>query len=151
MRTASSASATSPRWRSPSTTGTWTVRRAHGSWPTWPRSSRTRRAHSSSEQSRGMVGHNLPMPRELTEPADLCLPEGRLNPDAVGWSRTPLHTAHLRGWGRNKRWEYWGIVTPTHIVAVRVASLDCAGGHRPYAIAQGDRRARQAKAVVHVV
>ena len=25
---------------------------------------------------------------------------------------------NLRGWGRNKRWEYWGVVTPTHILGV---------------------------------
>ncbi|MFI6325037.1 DUF2804 domain-containing protein [Nonomuraea sp. NPDC050556] len=65
--------------------------------------------------------------REITEPVDLCLPDGRLNPAAVGWTRRPLHRANLRGWGRCKRWEYWGIVTPTHIVGVVVASLDYAG------------------------
>ena len=55
---------------------------------------------------------------ELNAPVDLCLPDGRLNPAAVGWTRRPLHTANLRGWGRNKRWEYWGIVTADHIVNV---------------------------------
>lgn len=73
-----------------------------------------------------------PMPREITEPVDLCLPDGTLNPAAVGWSRTPLHTANLTGWGRNKRWEYWGVVTPTHIVGVVVSSLDYAGVHSLY-------------------
>ncbi|WP_347813327.1 hypothetical protein [Actinomadura sp. KC345] len=41
--------------------------------------------------------------REITEAVDLCLPSGRLNPDAVGWTRRPLHRADLRGRGRVKR------------------------------------------------
>ncbi|WP_067432399.1 DUF2804 domain-containing protein [Nocardioides jensenii] len=77
------------------------------------------------------------MPRELTEPIDLCLPDGTLDPAAVGWSRTPLHHANLQGWGRNKRWEYWGIVTPVLIVGVVVSSLDYAGVHSLYVL---DRR-----------
>src|SRR3546814_1790527 len=88
------------------------------------------------------------LPRELTEPADLCRPEGRLNPDAVGWSRTPLHTANLRGWGRNKRWEYWGIVTPTHIVGVVVSSLDYAGVHSLYVLDRATRRELSPEVVV---
>ncbi len=67
------------------------------------------------------------MEREITEPVDLCLPDGRLNPDAVGWSRTPLHRANLRGWGRAKRWEYWGVVTPRLCLGVVASSLDYAG------------------------
>lgn len=70
--------------------------------------------------------------REIAAPVDLCLPDGRLNPDAVGWSRTPLHRTALRGWGRGKRWEYWGLVTPTHIVGLTVSSLDYAGVHSAY-------------------
>ena len=72
--------------------------------------------------------------REITEPVDLCLPSGRLRPDAVGWSRRPLHHANLRGWGRNKRWEYWGIVTPTHVVGLVASSLDYAGVHSLYVL-----------------
>lgn len=77
------------------------------------------------------------MPREITEPVDTCLPDGRLNPQAVGWSRHPLHRDTLRGWGRAKRWEYWGIVTPTHVVGVVASSLDYAGVHSLYVL---DRR-----------
>jgi hypothetical protein len=72
--------------------------------------------------------------REITEPVDLCLPGGRLDPDAVGWTRRPLHRANLRGWGRTKRWEYWGIVTPTHVVGVTISSLDYAGVHGLYVL-----------------
>jgi len=35
----------------------------------------------------------------LSAPVELCLPDGRLNPAAIGWTRRPLHTANLRGWG----------------------------------------------------
>ena len=71
--------------------------------------------------------------RELTSEASLTLPNGRLNRDAVGWMRGPLlDTSGIggcRGWGRNKRWEYWNITTPTHIVALTVSSLDYAAVH----------------------
>ncbi|GAA3097385.1 DUF2804 family protein [Nonomuraea salmonea] len=55
-----------------------------------------------------MVTHE----REITAAVDLCLPDGRLDPRAVGWTRRPLHRANLRGWGRTKRWEYWGWSPP---------------------------------------
>lgn len=71
--------------------------------------------------------------RELTEPIALCLPDGRLNRRSVGWSRFPLHdTSGISGrssWGRNKRWEYWAVTTPTHIVSLTVSSLDYASVH----------------------
>jgi hypothetical protein len=72
--------------------------------------------------------------REITTEVDLALPSGRLNPDAVGWSRRPLHRTGLPGWGRRKRWEYWGLVTPTHIVGLTVSSLDYAGVHGAYVL-----------------
>lgn len=62
--------------------------------------------------------------RELTAPVDLCLPGGQLNRDAIGWTRRPLVRANLRGWGRNKRFEYWCITTPTHVIAVNVSHSD---------------------------
>jgi hypothetical protein len=40
-----------------------------------------------------------------------------------------MHTANLRGWGRRKRWEYWGIVTREVIVGLTVSSLDYLGLH----------------------
>ncbi|RDV36464.1 DUF2804 domain-containing protein [Bradymonadaceae bacterium TMQ3] len=68
---------------------------------------------------------------ELTSAVDLCRPDGRLNPAAAGFARRPLIRPNLRGgpgwWGRNKRWEYWGIVTPEHVIGVTIASLDYAG------------------------
>lgn len=80
--------------------------------------------------------------REITAPVDLCLPDGRLNPAAVGWTRRPLHRSNLRGWGRAKRWEYWGIVTPSHIVGLVVSSLDYAGLHGVYVLDRSTGRER---------
>lgn len=62
--------------------------------------------------------------RELTAPVDLCLPDGKLNRKAIGWARRSLVRANLRGWGRNKRFEYWCITTPTHVIAVNVSHSD---------------------------
>ncbi|MEU2200562.1 DUF2804 domain-containing protein [Isoptericola sp. NPDC019482] len=73
--------------------------------------------------------------REITADVALCLPDGRLNPDAVGWSRAPLHDTSgigrgVRGLGRNKRWEYWAVVTPDHVVALTTSALDYAALHQ---------------------
>jgi hypothetical protein len=71
--------------------------------------------------------------REITERVALCLPDGRLNRGAVGWTRTPLHDTSgiggRRGWGRAKRWEYWAITSPTHLLALTVSSLDYSAVH----------------------
>lgn len=72
--------------------------------------------------------------REITEAVSLCLPNGKLNPDAIGWTRTPLHDTSGIGaghvaWGRNKRWEYWAVTTPSHILSLTVSSLDYAAVH----------------------
>ncbi|MDY0908645.1 DUF2804 domain-containing protein [Microbacterium sp. CFBP9034] len=69
--------------------------------------------------------------RELIAPVSLTLPNGRINPAAIGWARQPLvDTSGIgRGWGRNKRWEYWNVTTPSHILALTVSSLDYATVH----------------------
>ncbi|MEV1128494.1 DUF2804 domain-containing protein [Agromyces sp. NPDC049794] len=77
------------------------------------------------------AGRALTHERELTEPVALTLPNGRLNPAAVGWTRHPLHDTSgigrgARAWGRNKRWEYWAFTSPEVIAAVTVATLDYA-------------------------
>lgn len=77
------------------------------------------------------------MERELTGPVSLTNENGLLNPEAVGWARHPrVNTdgigAGARGslgtkaWGRNKRWEYWNVITPTHILALTVSNIDYA-------------------------
>ncbi|MCC5574619.1 DUF2804 domain-containing protein [Microtetraspora sp. AC03309] len=76
---------------------------------------------------------------EITAPIDLCTPDGRLNPAAVGWSRTPLHRCNLRGWGRTKRWEYWCVATPTHLIAITVSDIDYMGLNSVYFLEYGGR------------
>ncbi|WP_404472438.1 DUF2804 domain-containing protein [Microbacterium aerolatum] len=66
--------------------------------------------------------------REITERVALTDARGGLNPGAAGWTRTPLHDTSgipsSRHWGRNKRWEYWGVMTPTHVIALTVSCID---------------------------
>ncbi|MFW5713751.1 MAG: DUF2804 domain-containing protein [Brevefilum sp.] len=65
---------------------------------------------------------------ELIKPVSLCDQKGNLNPDAVGWSRRPLHYCNLRGhWPRKKRWNYWAIVSPTHLFSVTLSDVDYLG------------------------
>ena len=66
---------------------------------------------------------------EITGTVDLCRPDGRtLNPAARGWSRVPHHRANLAGrWGRNKRWDYWAVISPTHAVSITYADVDYLG------------------------
>lgn len=71
---------------------------------------------------------------ELTQVVDLCLPDGTLNPAARGHSRRPLHRPNLRGWGRTKRWEYWGLCTPTHVIGLTVSNLDYLALHECFVL-----------------
>ncbi|MER7467513.1 DUF2804 domain-containing protein [Streptomyces sp. NPDC097981] len=94
-----------------------------------------------------MVTHE----REITAPVDLCLDDGRLAPAAVGWSRRPLHRSRISGWGRTKRWEYWCVTTPTHLVALTVSDLDYLALHSVYVLdfgSGGPRREFERTAVV---
>ena len=73
------------------------------------------------------MGH-VPQEREITEAVDLTLANGRLNPAAVGWTRSPLHRTDgvgrgRVGWGRNKRWEYWAVTFETHVAALVVSDI----------------------------
>ena len=63
---------------------------------------------------------------ELTEPVDLCTPDGlRLNRAALGWSRRPLHRANLGGrFGVNKRWDYWAVLAGDLVVSCVYADID---------------------------
>lgn len=66
---------------------------------------------------------------EITEPVDLCLPDGiHLNPVASGWSRTPLHTANLRGKRlRTKKWDYWAVLADDLLLSVTYANVGYLG------------------------
>jgi hypothetical protein len=67
--------------------------------------------------------------RELTVPVDLCTVDGsRLNPQARGWSRRPLHRANLDGcFGVNKRWDYWAILAGDLVVSSVYSNVDRLG------------------------
>ena len=78
-----------------------------------------------------MTEADLTRERELTEPVSLTLPRGDFNPAAAGWARQPIvdTTGIGRGWGRNKRWEYWGVITPTHLIGLTISHIDYAAVH----------------------
>jgi hypothetical protein len=64
---------------------------------------------------------------ELEHPVDLCNASGHLSPDAVGWTRWPLHRCNLSGHRfRKKRWNYWCVQTEKYFLAAGVADLDYA-------------------------
>src|SRR4051812_11385516 len=65
--------------------------------------------------------------REITGFVDLC-DGGVVRPEALGWSRRPLHRCRVDGpWGRRKRWHHWCVTSPREIVALTFADLDWAG------------------------
>ena len=65
---------------------------------------------------------------ELTKAVNLCDAKGNLNPDAIGWSRHPLHHCNLKGhWLRKKQWNYWAVVSPTHLFSVTLSDVDYLG------------------------
>jgi hypothetical protein len=64
---------------------------------------------------------------EITEPVDLCDAKGRLNADAIGWSRTPLVRANLsRHWPRKKRWNFWNWISDRFVLTITLADIDYA-------------------------
>jgi hypothetical protein len=66
--------------------------------------------------------------REITREVPLCGPDGRLNREAVGWSRQPLHRCNLSGhWGRKKRWDYWCVTCADCVLAITYANCDYLG------------------------
>jgi hypothetical protein len=75
--------------------------------------------------------------REITRPVPLCLPGGRLNPEAAGFTRHPLHTSDgmpsgpLHLW-RARRWDRWGITTERFVLGMTVAHLDSAAVLQAY-------------------
>jgi hypothetical protein len=65
--------------------------------------------------------------REVTESVDLCDARGRLNPDAVGWSRFPIVRANLSGhWPRKKRWNFWNFISSGYVLTITLADIDYA-------------------------
>src|SRR3972149_4471969 len=66
--------------------------------------------------------HNEP---ELTAPVLLCSPDGRLNRQAIGWSRHPLHRCNLPpSLARKKKWNYWAVTSNDLLVSATVADIE---------------------------
>ncbi len=66
--------------------------------------------------------------REITQPVLLCDAKGNLNPDAVGWSRFPLHTCNLSGhFPRKKKWHFWNVICEDFAIAFTIANVDYLG------------------------
>ncbi len=68
---------------------------------------------------------------EIGGPTSLTTAGGKLNREAIGWATQPIiDTSGLaRGRGRNKRWEYWNVATPEHILGMTVSHIDYACVH----------------------
>jgi hypothetical protein len=66
--------------------------------------------------------------RELTAKTDLCLRDGTLNPECVGWARNPIINCNLRGrWLRKKKWNYWCVISEDCLFSATVSNIDYAG------------------------
>ncbi len=62
---------------------------------------------------------------ELTTRVALCQTDGRLNRDAIGWSRHPLHTCNLPpSLARKKKWNYWAITSNDLLFSATIADVD---------------------------
>lgn len=112
-----------------------------------PRRARRPRAVAAPPGAEGHVVSE----RELTAAVRLTDARGRLNRDAIGWARQPIvDTSGIgRGyWGRNKRWEYWNVMTPTHILALTVSSIDYAAVHEVWVFDRAEGIEKHASATV---
>jgi hypothetical protein len=66
--------------------------------------------------------------REITTETLLCTSNGKLNKEACGYSRFPLHVCNLSGnTFRKKRWNYWCFTNDEILFSVTLADLDYAG------------------------
>jgi hypothetical protein len=68
--------------------------------------------------------------REIIQdsPLELCLPDGKFNPAANGWSRNSIQVSNIRGhWPRKKLWNYWCVVTPDFLFSITLSNIDYMG------------------------
>ena len=72
--------------------------------------------------------HNAPTihpEREIEAPLLLCGPDGKLNPDAVAWSRHPLHRCNLPApLARKKKWNYWAVTDDQLLFSATIADVE---------------------------
>jgi hypothetical protein len=78
---------------------------------------------------------------ELSSPVEECLPGGRLNPAAIGWSRHPSLIANLPdSLSRKKKWNYWAVTSEALLFSATNANMERAGTAGAYLF---DRRTRR--------
>ncbi|MEO8457780.1 MAG: DUF2804 domain-containing protein [Chloroflexota bacterium] len=66
--------------------------------------------------------HNEP---EITAPVNLVGADGKLNPDAIAWSRHPLHRCNLpASLERKKKWNYWAVTSNDMLFSTTIADVD---------------------------
>lgn len=65
--------------------------------------------------------------KEITEPVHLCLADGMLNPESIGWARKPIIRSNLRGqFLRKKKWNYWCVFGRDALFSATISNLDYA-------------------------
>ncbi|WP_039935601.1 DUF2804 domain-containing protein [Leptospira inadai] len=65
---------------------------------------------------------------EIHRQSVLCSSGGKLNLNAVGWSKIPLHRCNVVGhWLRKKKWNYWCFYDKDFLASFTVSDLDYAG------------------------
>jgi hypothetical protein len=68
------------------------------------------------------------MERELVEPVDIALADGRLRREAVGWSRHPIQRCNLpASLSRVHRWNHWCLTAEEHALTITVADVGLLG------------------------
>lgn len=66
-------------------------------------------------------------PRELTKPVHLCLENGLLNEEIIGWARKPLVHCNVKGsFLRKKKWNYWCVTSPEVLFSATISHIDYA-------------------------
>jgi len=79
--------------------------------------------------------------REIVGEVPLCDPAGRLNPEAVGWSRHPVHICNLKGrFLRKKQWDYWCITSDRLAFSATIANVDYMAIGAAYLLEYGTKR-----------
>src|SRR5690554_4850305 len=70
---------------------------------------------------------NFMREREITEAVNLCLLDGTLNEESIGWAKYPLITSNVRGkFLRKKKWNYWCIFGQEALFSATISHLDYA-------------------------
>lgn len=63
--------------------------------------------------------------RQLTKAVHLCDSKGKLNPESIGFSPTPLVTCNLKGqFMKKKRWNHWSVYGEDLLFSVTIVHLD---------------------------